>query len=335
MSTSDAAAGSQPPLAMPGPSPLLRLPGAVGGDGVDAPVAAHYGSFNTEQRTLVAGEGFVDLSHRGVVRVSGPDRLTWLHSLTSQHLTGLPAGVPTGALVLSPQGHVEHAMYGADDGTSFTAHVEPGQAPALVAWLDRMRFMMRVEVEDVTADLAVVWRPAARTEGVPYSGYVLVPREELETFAEAAGPACGMWAFEALRIERGEPRLGLDTDHRTIPNEAGWIGPAVHLDKGCYRGQETVARVHTLGRPPRRLTLLHLDGSAERLPEPGTPLLHGEKTVGFVGTSARHYELGPVALAMVKRNVPLEATLEVSGIAASQEVVVDPEVGLHVRPQLR
>ena len=316
-------------------SPLLQLPAAVAGDGVDAPVAAHYGSFTGEQRRLVAGDGFVDLSHRGVVRVSGPDRLPWLHSLTTQFLEGLAPGVPTAALILSPQGHVEHAMYGVDDGESFTAHVEPGHAGPLVEWLDRMRFMMRVEVSDVTAELAVTWRPSARREGAPYSGYEMVPRQQLEAYAEAAGPAAGTWAFEALRIARGEPRLGLDTDHRTIPNEAGWIGTAVHLDKGCYRGQETVARVHTLGRPPRRLTLLHLDGSADRLPVRGSDLLLGDKAVGFVGTSARHHELGPISLAMVKRNVDLEAALVVDGLAAAQEMVVDPEAGLHVRPNLR
>jgi folate-binding protein YgfZ len=317
-------------------SPLLRLPGAVAGDGVDAPVAAHYGSFNREQVTLEAGDGFVDLSHRGVVRVSGPDRLTWLHSLTTQYFENLEPGVPTGALVLSPQGHVEHAMFGSDDGETFTAHVEPGEAPALVEWLDRMRFMMRVEVADVTDEIAVTWRPASRLEGAPFSGYVFVPRAELATYAEAAGPVCGMWAFEALRIARGEPRLGLDTDQRTIPNEAGWIGTAVHLDKGCYRGQETVARVHTLGRPPRRLTLLHLDGSENRLPARGSALHTPEgRAVGFVGTSARHHELGPIALGMVKRNVDLTVQLETDGVVAAQEVVVDPEVGLHVRPQLR
>jgi folate-binding protein YgfZ len=198
-----------------------------------------------------------------------------------------------------------------------------------------MRFMMRVEVADVTDELAVSWRPAARIDGAPYSGYTFVPRAELETYAEAAGPACGMWAFEALRIARGEPRLGLDTDERTIPNEAGWVGTAVHLDKGCYRGQETVARVHTLGRPPRRLTLLHLDGSDNRLPPQGSDLLAGEKKVGFVGTSARHHELGPIALGMVKRNVPMDAELETDGITVAQEVIVDPEVGMHVRPTLR
>jgi folate-binding protein YgfZ len=312
------------------PSPLLQLPGAVAGAGIDAPVAAHYGSFNVEQRALAAGEGFVDLSHRGVVRVTGPDRLGWLHSLTTQHLADLAPGQPTVALILSPQGHVEHALYVVDDGEALTAHVEPGTAPALTDWLDRMRFLMRVEVTDVTDELAVAWRPSG--------GYDLVPRDRLEAYAAAAGPAAGLWAFEALRIARGEPRLGLDTDHRTIPNEVGWIGStswsAVHLDKGCYRGQETVARVHTLGRPPRRLTLLHLDGSANRLPEHGTPLLYDGREVGFVGSSARHHELGPIGLGLVKRAVPLDATLDAGGIPAAQEVLVDPDVGLHARPRL-
>jgi len=311
-------------------SPLLSLPGAVAGDGVDAPVAAHYGSFNAEQRTLESGEGFVDLSHRDVLRIEGPDRLTWLHSLTSQFFLDLEPGRWTSALILSPQGHVEHAFTGVDDGSAFTAHTEPGRAAALLEFLERMKFLTRVELSDVTGELAVTWRakPDATT-------YELIPRADLETYAAAAGPACGTWAFEALRIARGEPRHGLDTDERTIPNEVGWVGPAVHLDKGCYRGQETVARVHTLGRPPRRLTLLHLDGTENRLPEQGADLVHGEKRVGFVGTSARHHELGPIALAVVKRNVPLDAALSVDGMPAAQEMVVDPEVGLHVRPNLR
>ena len=315
-------------------SPLLDLPDAVAATGVDKGVPAHFGSFTTEQRRLEAGEGFVDLSHRGVMRVSGPDRLSWLHSLTSQHLSQLEPGAWTGALILSPQGHTEHAFYGFDDGEVFTAHTEPGRVGDLVAWLDRMRFMTRVEVADVSDELAVVWRPAKVVDGVPYSGCVFVPRGELPAFAEAAGPAAGLWAYEALRIARGEPRAGLDTDHKTIPNEAGWIDAAVHLDKGCYRGQETVARVHTLGRPPRRLTLLHLDGSENRLPEVGADLTAGGRVVGRMGTSARHHELGPIGLALVKRNVPIDAEIEVAGIPAQQEVLVDPEVGLHVRPRL-
>jgi folate-binding protein YgfZ len=312
-------------------SPLLGLAGAVAGDGIDAPVAAHYGSFNGEQRALEAYDAFVDLSHRDVVRISGPDRLTWLHSLTTQYFEDLPEGRWTEALILSPQGHVEHAFNGVDDGEAFTAHTEPGAAAALVEFLDRMRFMMRVEVTDVTGELAVTWRPR---EGVD-AAYELVPRDRLEAYAAAAGQPAGTWAFEALRIARGEARFGLDTDHRTIPNEVGWIGPAVHLDKGCYRGQETVARVHTLGRPPRRLTLLHLDGTENRLPRQGADLLLDGKAVGFVGTSARHHELGPIALGLVKRNVALDAALEADGMPAAQEIVVDPEVGLHVRPNLR
>ena len=193
-------------------SPLLALPGAVAGDGIDAPVAAHYGSFNTEQRALAQGDGFVDLSHRDVLRISGPERLSWLHNLTTQYFDGLAPGTWTQALVLSPQGHVEHAFAGVDDGEAFTAHTEPGAGAALVEWLERMKFMTRAEVSLVD-DLAVMWRPG---EGA--GRYDLVPRDKLEAYADAAGPAAGLWAFEALRIERGEPRFGLDTDHRTIPN---------------------------------------------------------------------------------------------------------------------
>ena len=305
-------------------SPLLALPGAVEADGADTGVAAHYGDPFREQKALLAGEGFVDLSHRGVVRVEGPDRLTWLHSLTTQYLLDLEPYQVVTTLVLSPQGHVEHAMTGYDDGAAFWAHVEPGAAHALVAWLDSMRFMMRVEVADVTDEWA-----ALATGPITVA---LVRRTELG--GQAQGQPCGIWAFEALRIERGEPRMALDTDHRTIPNEVGWIGSAVHLDKGCYRGQETVARVHTLGRPPRRLTLLHLDGSVDALPAQGEAVTLDGRPVGIVGSSARHHELGPIALALIKRNVPTDVQLLAGGVAAAQEVVVDPEVGMHVRPTL-
>jgi len=306
---------------------MLDLPGAVAADGIDAAVAAHYGSFHGEQRTLEAGEGFVDLSHRDVVRIAGPDRLTWLHSITTQYFEGLQAGVRTAALILSPQGHIEHGFVGYDDGEAFTAHTEPGAGEALIAWLERMKFMSRVEITDETAGLATVWSPRTLE--------AFVPRDQLAAYSEAAGPACGLWAFEALRIARGEPRIGLDTDHRTIPNEVGLLDSAVHMDKGCYRGQETVARVHNLGRPPRRLTLLHLDGSENRLPRHGAEVHVHSQDIGQVGTSARHHELGPIALALLKRNVPVDAELTTDGIAAAQEVVVDPEVGLHFRPKMR
>jgi folate-binding protein YgfZ len=135
-------------------------------------------------------------------------------------------------------------------------------------------------------------------------------------------PRAGIWAFEALRVARRQPRFGLDTDHRTLPAEVGWIAPAVHLEKGCYRGQETIARVHNLGRPPRRLVLLHLDGVAtDELPAPGTPVTTAEgREVGFVGTSAHHYELGQIALAVLKRNVADTESLRVGASAAA----IDP-----------
>jgi len=134
----------------------------------------------------------------------------------------------------------------------------------------------------------------------------------------------GSWAAESLRVAAWRPRLGFETDHRTIPHEVDWLRTAVHLNKGCYRGQETVARVHNLGRPPRRLVLLHLDGSEHTLPGPGTPVLpvDGDRAVGQLTTSARHHELGPVALALVKRSLPVDARLTAAGLAAAQEAVV-------------
>src|SRR4051794_23787641 len=173
-------------------SPLLALPGAVAGAGIDAPVAAHYGSFNLEQRALETGAGFVDLSHRGVVRISGPDRLEWLHSLTTQHLTDLTPGQPTVALVLSPQGHVEHALYGLDDGEAFTAHFEPGAAPGRVAGRAGMPFMRRVGAAAAPGGAAAAGRPLGVAAAPARAGrYDLVPRERLSAYAEAAGPAAG------------------------------------------------------------------------------------------------------------------------------------------------
>jgi folate-binding protein YgfZ len=329
-------------------SPLLDLPGAVEADGLDTGVAAHYGSDLREQRALAAGEGYVDLSHRDVVTITGPDRLTWLHALTTQFFEGLKPGTSTTALLLSPTGHIEHAMYGVDDGETFWLHTEPGAAAALVGWLQSMVFMSRVEIAEVTSDYAIVWRPGQPPAGGPLTrsaadslgGHeVFLPRAELSAFAELAGPPAGVWAYEALRIEAGAPRLGLDTDERSIPNELGWLGVAVHLEKGCYRGQETVARVHNLGRPPRRLVRLHLDGSVDHLPAHGYAVRAGEKEVGFIGSAARHHEYGPIALALVKRSVDPAAVLEVVAedqptVTATQELLVDPEVGLHVRARL-
>ncbi|MBE1533419.1 CAF17-like 4Fe-4S cluster assembly/insertion protein YgfZ [Actinomadura algeriensis] len=317
-------------------SPLLQSPGAVAADSPDAGVAAHYGEPAQEQRALEAGTAFVDRSNRGVVRVSGPDRLSWLHSLLSQHLDALPPHEPTEALLLSPNGHIEHHLFLVDDGEAVWAHVEPGTAPSLVEFLDRMRFMLRVEVADVSGEYMVVTGPSGDGPSWPDAAGTttrIVPRAD--GFPEGLRPA-GMWAYEALRIAAHRPRFGLDTDHRTIPHEAGLVETAVHLEKGCYRGQETVARVHNLGRPPRRLVFLHLDGSVDRLPAHGDPVeIPGGRQIGFVGSAARHHELGPIALATVKRNVPVDAELLAGGVAAAQEVVVSPDTGANAQIDLR
>ncbi|MFD4106170.1 YgfZ/GcvT domain-containing protein [Streptomyces sp. NPDC058650] len=319
-------------------SPLLSLPGAVAAEGRDEGVAAHYGELFREQRALADGSGFVDLSHRGVVAVTGDDRLSWLHLLVTQHMTDLPPGQATEALVLSANGHIEHALYLVDDGETLWAHVEPGTREELVAYLESMKFFYRVEVADRTDDLAVVYLPAGSVaevpEGVvvretPYGRDLLLPRADLESFAASHGPAAGILAYEALRVEAHRPRLGFETDHRTIPHEVGLIGSAVHLQKGCYRGQETVARVQNLGKPPRRLVFLHLDGSEVLLPAHGAAVrlaADGEegRQLGFVTTAVRHHELGPIALALVKRNVPVDAPLVVGNTAAAQETVVEP-----------
>jgi folate-binding protein YgfZ len=340
-------------------SELLELPGAVQAGWPDEGVAAHYGDPFREQRALDGAAGLVDRSNRGVLKITGKDRLSWLHSLTTQHLDGLTAGQSEQALVLSPTGHVEHHLALSDDGTSVWIHVEPGTAAALTAFLESMKFMLRVEVADLSADAAVltVMGPAGAeiTAGLETGGLegvlgrvsqdlfgiidLIVARDLMagvaaELVRRGAVPA-GMWAFEALRIAARVPRFGLDTDHRTIPHEVGWIETAVHLSKGCYRGQETVARVHNLGHPPRRLVFLDLDGSVDRLPAHGSPVELDGATIGFTGSAARHYELGPIGLGLVKRTVPVDATLLADGVAAAQEVIVPPDAGANVKVTLR
>jgi tRNA-modifying protein YgfZ len=340
---------------------VFETTGAVEAEWPDEGVAAHYGDPLREQRVMSERPVLVDRSNRGVVKVTGPDRLSWLNSLTSQQLERLAPGTTQQALVLSPQGHLEHHLTLTDDGTATWIHVEPHTAPALAEYLNSMRFMLRVEVEDLTGVLVVatVAGPfpadggaAIRTNGdftASLSGDVVVAASthgpfgtDLIVAPEATGklaaslPVAGMWALEAARIAARIARPGLDTDHKTLPHEVGLIEPAVHLNKGCYRGQETVARIHNLGHPPRRLVFLHLDGSADRLPAHGSELtLADGTTVGFTGSAANHFELGPIGLGLVKRTVPVDAGLLAGGIAAAQEVIVPPDAGANVRVTLR
>lgn len=352
---------------------FLARPGAVEATGADAGVAAHYGNPIAEQRGLAAGQAIVDLSHRGVLAVTGADRLSWLDSVTSQALATLTPGLSAEALLLNPNGRIEHVLRMLDDGVATWLLVEAEETGPLHAWLDSMRFMLRVEVADRTTEYATVgsfsdpavaggpldafWPAVASPNGVPltwadpwatvtagghqyaegdghpYADWTwresLVDRTALASLASI--PAAGTMALEALRIAAWRPRFATEVDDRSIPHELDWLRSAVHLEKGCYRGQETVAKVHNLGHPPRRLVLLHLDGSDAVLPSDGDEVTLEGKPVGRVTSVGRHFELGPIALAVVKRTTDPSAVLKVTAgetpVSAAQEVIVPPGAG--------
>lgn len=355
-------------------SPFLSLPAAIEIPGTsDAGVPSHYGSPNIEQRTLERGQAIVDLSTRAVVSITGPDRRSWVNSLASQSVDDLTPGVSTEALFLGPQGRIEHAVGIVDDGETLWLLVDPTTVDALVSWLGRMVFMLRVEVADRTSEYARIGMvgadldiEAAAPAGIPLiwddpwasvlpGGWqyataehpgadwrwreVLVPRESLAQLAARVRSGelrvAGSLAAEALRVAAWRPRQATEADERSIPHELDWLRTAVHLHKGCYRGQETVAKVHNLGHPPRRLVLLHLDGSESVMPPHGATVLapkgDDEREVGHVTTAAMHHELGPVALALIKRAVPEELDLVVldgeTRIAAAQEIIVPSGAG--------
>jgi folate-binding protein YgfZ len=337
--------------------PFIALAGAVGNP------PEHYGNLLGEQQRLAAGDAVVDLSNRAVITVTGEDRLTWLDSLTSQSIARLAPGDSAETLLLDPTGRLEYDIRLLDDGVTTWLLLEDAEAQGLAAWLRRMVFMLRVEVGDASeryATIGTLGEPAidaAAPNGVPLvwrdpwievqrGGHqyslsaehpsaawtyreILVDRSELG--AVAALPVAGTLALEALRIAAWRPRLATEADERTIPHELDWLRSAVHLTKGCYRGQETVAKVHNLGHPPRRLVLLHLDGSEGVLPKHGDAVFADDAEVGQVTSAALHYELGPVALAVIKRSTDPEIDLVVAAddvrIAAAQEVIVPPSAG--------
>jgi hypothetical protein len=293
-------------------------------EGPDKGAIWHFGEPNKEQRALAEGKAWADLSHLSVIAISGDDRLKWLHDLTTQYLVDFGAGIWLSAMILDPQGHVEYQFNVVDDGTTSYLVMDPYFNECLSAYLNKMRFMLRVEVRDATSEFAVMRAPGVANDiGGPFA---LVPRAELDEMKSAFNSTAtqvGTWALDAERVAAGRPRHGIDTDFKTIPNELGVLNGAVHMNKGCYRGQETVAKIYNLGKPPRRLVMLHLDGHAVVMPPTGTPVMNGETQVGFLGTVARHHELGPIALAIVKRNTPVDAQLMVEGVAASQQIIVE------------
>lgn len=182
-------------------------------------------------------------------------------------------------------------------------------------------------------------------------GQEAAPGQEQALSQEAApGQATGLTqvgelAWEALRIEAGLPRWAREVDARAIPNELDWLRTGVHLNKGCYPGQETIARTVNLGRPPRRLVQLQLAGWQGQLPEVGARVYlpvgdnPAGKAVGTITSVARHWELGNIALALVRRGVPAQAELAVDledGYeSASQELLVDPAGKAEASPSQR
>jgi folate-binding protein YgfZ len=317
-------------------------------DSLDAGAIWHYGDPLGEQRAAEQDAVVVDRSHRATITLAGPDRRSWLHTISTQHVASLPDGACTQNLSLDGQGRVEDHWLQTELGGLTYIDTEPWRGEPLLTYLQRMVFWSDVQPAagdlavlsllgprlgepDVLAALRVDELPAEWTAVPVDDGGLLrrlgpdhlelvVPREaasgSLGRLHAAGLRRAGIWAYEALRVAARRPRLGLDTDERTIPHEVDWIGPAgkgaVHLDKGCYRGQETVARVHNLGKPPRMLALLYLDGSDQR-PAVGDPLQTGGRTVGRLGTVVDHVDLGPIALGLIKRGLPANTPLTTGG----------------------
>lgn len=330
----------------------------------------HWGDPFAEQRTASRGVAVIDRSHREIITVTGEERLSWLHLVISQHVTELPEGEGTEALVLDSHGRIDaHMVLAYVDGTVYldtdpgaqvtSALPKGGEKQTLVEYFEAMKFWSKVEIRDVTDEWAVLTllgpevpamlsrfdidlgtHPYAVTRfsgGIarrmpwpgPSSVDLLVPRSELDDWwtrlTDAGARPAGTWTFDALRVESRRPKLGVDTDERTIPHEVNWIGSAAHVAKGCYRGQETVAKVHNVGKPPRNMVLLHLDGSQEIYPKTGDPVVRGERTVGRVGSVAQHHELGPIALALLKRSTPVDAELVAGAEDRAVQAAIDPD----------
>ena len=349
------------------------MPGFPEIDGVvsDGDVIAHFGDAFREQRRLADGAALAPLGDRAVIEVAGPERLTWLDSITSQAVGHLAPGESTELLVLDPQGRVAHAAGVIDARASTWLIADAGDADALAGWLTRMKFRTQAAV-DVRSDLVlvgyidggVIAATATAAASAP-NGIALVwadPWQRISAgghqYAEVAEhPAAdfawrvailtaegadalaasldrealaGVLAAEALRVAAWRPRWTTEVDERSLPHEFDWIRSAVHLNKGCYRGQETVAKVHNLGHPPRRLAALHLDGSDAVLPELGASVYAGDDEVGHLTSVARHHEDGPIALAILSRRAPLGGlVVRPAGldIAASQQVIVPADAG--------
>ena len=316
-------------------SELLAFPGAQelpGPSLIDAEgVPWHYGNPLGEQR--ITEPVLVDRSHRAVLAVSGPDAAAFLNNLLSQKLDDVADGFAASSLDLDAQGRILHHADVAVAGGVYYLDLPSYQREPFADFLRKMVFWSDVSIEEPDLGMLSILGPVGplqlgqaftrRLDGWGGVGRVdiAVPRAQIR---EVAGefPLAGLMAFTAYRVAAGEPEIHADLDEKSIPHEAPYLinrGEeirAVHLAKGCYRGQETVARVENLGRSPRLLVKLQLDGSAPAEPEIGAEITAGGRKVGRLGTVVHDADEGPVALALVKRSA-LETPLDIGGTAAS------------------
>jgi folate-binding protein YgfZ len=309
-------------------------------------VVLHYGpeaaAPEGEQAALRQGAALVDLSARQVLRVTGADRLSFLHGMVTNDVTGMPEHGVRYAAVLTAKGAMvaDLRLVRRDDDVLLL--VEPGYAASVLAHLERFLISEDAAVTDVSAafgQLALLgpraWAVARRVLGVPGeeaptthfllgglerhgvfvlpSGLLLpgvdllVPTEGLDAvfiaLLDAGGEelrTAGWEALEVVRVESGVPRYGADMDERTIPLEAN-LQRALHFQKGCYVGQEVIARATFRGQMSRKLVGLLLGASH---PAARTELFHGERKVGWVTSVVRSPRFGQyLALGYVHRDM--------------------------------
>jgi folate-binding protein YgfZ len=247
---------------------------------------------------------------RDYVGVRGPDAEPHLQALLSNDVEALLPGDASEGLLLTAKARVIAPLTvlrrGSDDYLLLT---EPGLGERVRATLLRARFAKRCEIEVEEHASAVVFDG---TEGIPNRDYGLPAREVLDSGLEATVTDDEL---EVLRIRAGTPRFGREIDDRVLPAEAGLTVRAVDFEKGCYPGQEPIARQHYRGRVNRTLRVLELDMQA--LPEYDAEVTLGGKVVGRV-TSAVRDEGATVALGYVRVEVPGDALLDVGGRSVRQ-----------------